>query len=75
MTQMMDLNKMGLAPLSNFEMKDVDGGWNWNAVTAFAGVVVGQIAIVGGVLTLQPEIFAAGAAITSVSLDILQRNS
>ena len=29
MTQTMDLNKMGLAPMSELEMQEADGGWVW----------------------------------------------
>lgn len=51
----MDLNKMGLAPMSNFEIQEVDGGglisWVASAVAAVADapVVVGALAIAGAV--------------------------
>lgn len=29
MTQTFDLNKMGLAPISDSELNEIDGGWAW----------------------------------------------
>lgn len=46
MTQMMDLNKMGLVPMTEFEMQEVDGGALWAWFLGAAGAVVGFL--VGG---------------------------
>jgi hypothetical protein len=45
MTQTIDLNKMGLSPMSNFEMQEVDGGgglWDF-LIGYFAGKVLDAI--------------------------------
>ncbi len=34
MTQTFDLNKMGLVPMGDSEMKEVDGGWVWWPIIA-----------------------------------------
>ena len=75
MTQTFDLNKMGLTPMSNFEMQEIDGGGFWDGVTGFIGVVVGQVAIVAGVMTFQPELIYGGALLTGYSLDYINKNS
>lgn len=36
MTQTMDLNKMGLAPLTEFEMQEVEGGGFWENLALWA---------------------------------------
>lgn len=35
MTQTMDLNKMGLAPMSIWEMEDTDGGGFWDKIVTY----------------------------------------
>jgi hypothetical protein len=41
MTQTMDLSKMGLAPMNEFEMQEIDGGF-WAELTEFvAGFIAG----------------------------------
>jgi hypothetical protein len=45
--QTLDLNKMGLAPMSEFEMMEVEGGNLWTWILGGAGAVVGFL--VGGV--------------------------
>jgi len=42
MTQTMDLNKMGLAPMSEFEMEGIDGGHYWYLL---ASVILGGASI------------------------------
>jgi hypothetical protein len=41
MTQTMDLSKMGLAPMTEFEMTEIDGGFWKELVEFIAGVVAG----------------------------------
>ncbi|MBC7424830.1 MAG: hypothetical protein H7334_15425 [Ferruginibacter sp.] len=35
MTQTIDLNKMGLAPMSIWEMEDTDGGGFWDKIVTY----------------------------------------
>ena len=58
----MDLNKMGLAPMSELEMNEIDGGGFWAAVfvgacglaaTYATGGLLGEVAIVATVAAYQ----------------------
>jgi len=61
MTQKIDLNKMGLAPLTESEMEEVDGGLNWLSWVGLAIAAVG--AVVGS-----PFVAAVGIVITVASI-------
>ena len=75
MVHTMDLKKMGLESLSSFEMQEIDGGSSfWAKAAGFAGVIVGQVGVVPGVLTLQPELVGLGATITGLSFDYIDKN-
>jgi hypothetical protein len=65
MTQTMDLKKMGLTPMSNFEMVEVDGGvTNWWGVAALVlGVAV--IIVTDGAAT--PALLGMGRALGALS--------
>lgn len=43
MTQTMDLNKMGLAPMSELEMQETDGGLWWFPAALGIGLVLSAI--------------------------------
>ena len=47
-TQKLELNKMGLAPMSEFEMQEVDGGNIFRTIGAALAVAVGVAAMVVG---------------------------
>lgn len=54
MTNKMELNNMGLLPMSDDEMVDVIGGGFWKILCGITGAVVGFLAagVAGGVLGL-----------------------
>jgi hypothetical protein len=70
MTQTFDLNRMGVAPMSEFEMVEIVGGSFWSWVAAGLGSLVGIGLIVGsGGLVLGAAIgllFMAGSAMNGV---------
>lgn len=59
MTQTLELNKMGLTPMSEFEMQEINGGgfWTW---------LGGSMMVVGMILGNIPLILA-GAIIVTIS--------
>ena len=67
----LNLNRLGLSPMTEFEMENVDGGGFWDRVAGFVGVVASQAAIVVGVVTLNPELVYMGAVGTGLSLDYM----
>ncbi len=62
MTQTMDLNKMGLAPMENFELQEVDGG-SWLSVLGFAAAVAAVVCTGGMALA------AGGIAVCCAGLE------
>jgi len=62
MTQTMDLNKMGLTSMSELEMMEVDGEWNWYGVAAFAAGVAAVVCTGGMALA------AGGIAVCCTAL-------
>lgn len=64
-----DLNKMGLTPMSEFEMIEVDGGgfWSFLASIGLAALVVGLILITGGAASVAAGLIigAIGIAVTA----------
>lgn len=69
--QTLDLNRMGLETMSNYEMQTTDGGDIWGRIAGFVGVAVSQAAIVVGAMTFQPELIYMGAVGTGLSLDYM----
>ena len=62
MTETFDLNKMGLAPMNEIEMQEVDGGFPWYPALA---IVAGCAAIIctGGM-----ALAAGGVAVCATGL-------
>lgn len=65
MTQTMDLNKMGLTPMSEFEMEDIDGGFRYWAAVGF-GLAIAACIVTGGAAT--PVVLAMGDALAGMSV-------
>jgi hypothetical protein len=61
--QNLELSKMGLAPMTEFEMQDIDGGgfWKWCCIIGAAVLAVG-VAIGTGGLALVAAATADGIA-------------
>ena len=64
MEQTFDLNKMGLAPMTGEEMRDVDGGFNWYLA---ATVVFGAVAIVLSEGAATPFVIGMARAAAGIS--------
>ncbi len=63
MTQTMDLNKMGLAPMSELEIKETDGGSWWSALAALVAApeIAAGLAIIGAAELLQSAVQGVAA--------------
>ena len=76
-TQSLDLQKMGLTPLTRFEIRDVEGGTSpaQQKVLAVAGGIAAAAAIVGlcvsGPVGLAIGIMAAPTATASAIVDVI----
>jgi hypothetical protein len=71
--QTLDLNRLGLSPITVNESQTIEGGGILDAIAGLAGVIVSQAAIVVGVMTFQPELVYAGAVGTGLSLELIDR--
>jgi hypothetical protein len=69
--QTLQLEKMGLAPMTETEMQAIDGG-SWSDWTAFGILVLGQGAIVAGVLTANPALIWGGAELTAGTIGMMR---
>jgi len=66
MTQTMDLNKMGLAPMDEVEMQEVDGGLSKTAWAIIGiGCGIGAILLSGGAAT--PAVLGMADALGGMS--------
>jgi len=65
MTQTMDLNRMGLAPMSELEMMEVDGEFKYWALVGLA-LGVAACVVTGGAAT--PVVMAMGDALAGMSV-------
>jgi hypothetical protein len=67
MTQTLDLSKMGLVPMSDSEMKEIDGGsfWTWVAGGVAALVEAPAIVTVLGVAAIADGVYDLGKGIVN----------
>jgi len=72
MTQSLDLNKMGLAPMDEFEMQEVEGGgfWKWCCIIGAAVLAVGLTIGTGGLALVAAEVATGIANVGACTLGI-----